>query len=202
MLGFGKKIGMTRLFVDGQSIPVTAIHFGEQFVLQKKTLDKDGYNAVQVAAYPQKNGTQARLAHIAKYNPEISSDFHCLEEFDSKIALALTTNPAFSDFTTDDVIDVSGTSKGKGFAGAIKRWGFHGQPKSRGHDHVRAVGSIGARWPQRVPAGKKMAGRMGGETVTIKKAKIVALDSVNNLIFVKGSIPGPNSNYLRIQKNN
>jgi large subunit ribosomal protein L3 len=197
MLGFGKKIGMTRLFINGQSIPVTAIHFGEQFVLQRKTIDKDGYNAVQVAAYPQKNGTKARLAHINKYNSDLTTDFHCMEEFDSN----LENNPALSDFAIDDQVDVTGTSKGKGFAGVVKRHGFRGQPKSHGHDHNRAPGSIGCRWPQRVPAGKKMAGRMGGETRTIKKAKIVAIDTESNLIFVKGSIPGPNSNFLRLEKN-
>lgn len=198
MLGFAKKIGMTRLFVNGQSIPVTAIHFGEQFILQRKTQDKDGYTALQVAAYPQKNGTQARLAHIAKYNPELTKDFHCLEEFDTDI----TINPTLADFNTEDVIDITGVTKGRGFAGVVKRWGFAGQPKSRGHDHNRAPGSIGCRWPQRVPAGKKMAGRMGTETVTIKKAKIIAIDTENNLIFVKGSVPGANSNYLKIKKNN
>jgi large subunit ribosomal protein L3 len=197
MLGFGKKIGMTRLFVNSQSIPVTAIHFGEQFVLQTKTIDKDGYNAVQVAAYHKKNGTKARLAHIAKYNPELTSDFQCLEEFDA----TLTTSPTITDFGTDDTIDITGTTKGKGFAGVVKRHGFHGQPASHGHDHERAPGSIGSRWPQRVPAGKKMAGRMGGETVTIKKAKIIAIDTENSLIFVRGSVPGPNSAFVRIQKN-
>jgi large subunit ribosomal protein L3 len=198
MLGFAKKIGMTRLFINSQSIPVTAIHFGEQFVLQRKTEDKDGYVAVQVAAYPQKKGTKARLAHIAKYNADLTSDFHCLEEFD----LDLQNNPSLSDFSTEDLIDITGITKGRGFAGVVKRHGFAGQPASRGHDHERAPGSIGARWPQRVPAGKKMAGRMGTETVTIKKAKIVAIDTENSLIFVKGSIPGANSNYLKIQKNN
>jgi large subunit ribosomal protein L3 len=197
MLGFGKKIGMTRLFINGQSIPVTAIHFGEQFVLQRKTIDKDGYNAVQVAAYPQKNGTIARLAHINKYNSDLTTDFHCMEEFDCN----MENNPTLADFAIDDQVDVTGTSKGKGFAGVVKRHGFRGQPKSHGHDHNRAPGSIGCRWPQRVPAGKKMAGRMGGETRTIKKAKIVAIDTESNLIFVKGSIPGPNSNFLRLEKN-
>jgi large subunit ribosomal protein L3 len=198
MLGFAKKIGMTRLFVNGQSIPVTAIHFGEQFVLQRKTEDKDGYSAVQVAAYPQKNGTKARLAHIAKYNPDLTTDFHCMEEFD----VDLQNNPSLSDFTTEDLVDITGITKGRGFAGVVKRHGFAGQPRSHGHDHTRAPGSIGARWPQRVPAGKKMAGRMGTETVTIKKAKIIAIDTENNLIFVRGSLPGANSNYLKIQKNN
>jgi large subunit ribosomal protein L3 len=198
MLGFGKKIGMTRLFVNGQSIPVTAIHFGEQFILQRKTNDKDGYNALQVAAYPQKNGTKAKLGHIAKYNSELSSDFHCLEEFNTDI----TENPLISDFGTDDVIDITGVTKGKGFAGVVKRHHFAGQPKSHGHDHNRAPGSIGCRWPQRVPAGKKMAGRMGTETVTIKKAKIIAIDLEKSLIFVKGSVPGPNSNYVKLKKNN
>jgi large subunit ribosomal protein L3 len=198
MLGFAKKIGMTRLFVNGQSIPVTAIHFGEQFVLQRKTEDKDGYVALQVAAYPKKNGTKARLAHISKYNSDLTTDFHCLEEFDTDS----TANPTLTDFTTDDVIDITGVTKGRGFAGVVKRHGFAGQPRSHGHDHTRAPGSIGCRWPQRVPAGKKMAGRMGTETVTIKKAKIIAIDTENNLIFIKGSLPGANSNYLKIQKNN
>ena len=198
MLGFAKKIGMTRLFINGQSIPVTAIHFGEQYVVQKKTVANDGYTAVQIAAYPQKNGLKPVLGHNAKHNPELTTDFHCLEEFSGYQDI----NPQFADFVIADKLDIAGTTKGKGWAGVIKRHGFHGQPASHGHDHERAVGSIGSRWPQRVAPGKKMAGRMGGDQRTIKKAEILAIDSENKLLFVRGSIPGFNGNYLKVEKVN
>ncbi len=199
MLGFAKKIGMTRLFVNGQSIPVTAINYGQHVILQSKTVDKDGYNAIQVAAFPQKNPTKPLLGHIKKYKEDATTGYHCLEEFDGYTELE---TPNLEQFIIGDRIDITGTTKGKGFTGVMKRHGFHGQPASHGHDHKRAPGSIGSRWPQRVPAGKKMAGRSGGETCTIKKAEILAIDSENSLIFVRGSIPGANSNYLKIEKNN
>ena len=197
MLGFAKKIGMTRLFVNGQSVPVTVVQFGDQVVLQKKTVATDGYDAVQIGAYPQYNASNALMGHIVKHSPEATTSFKCLEEFDGYTDLE---TPSITDFKEDDLIDITGTTKGKGFAGVVKRHGFKGQPKSHGHDHNRAPGSIGARWPQRVPAGKKMAGHMGNEQRTIKKAKIMAVDADNKLIFVRGSIPGANSNFLKIEK--
>lgn len=197
-VGFAKKIGMTRIFVDGKNTPVTALQFGQNFVLQPKTLDKDGYKAVQVAAVKKKKGTKASLGHAKKY-AGVEAEFQYISEF--KVDLPEEKKIIdISDFSQNDLIDISGEVIGRGFAGVVKRYGFAGQPASHGHDHVRAVGSIGSRWPQRVDKGKKMAGHMGTNTVTLKKVKVLAVDSENKLIFVKGSIPGANSSYLKIQK--
>ena len=200
MIGFGKKIGMTRIFVNNRTVAVTAVYFPQQVVLQKKTIEKDGYNSVQIAAFKKQKGLKPRLEHIKKYS-SIENDFHCLEEFqgfdleESKKTIEIT------EFKDKDCVKVTGTSIGKGFTGVVKRWDFAGQPSSHGHDHKRAPGSIGTRWPQRVLKGKKMAGRSGGGKVTISSLTIVGIDTENNLLFIKGSIPGSNTSYLKISKN-
>lgn len=200
MIGFGKKIGMTRVFLDNRSVAVTVVYFPEQTVLQKKTIDKDGYNSVQVAAFKKQKGLKPRLEHIKKYSG-LENDFHCLEEFKGFDLDESAKNIKIDEFKVKDSIKISGTSIGKGFTGVVKRWDFAGQPSSHGHDHKRAVGSIGTRWPQRVLKGKKMAGRSGGEKVTVGSLTIVGIDIENNLIFIKGSIPGSNTSYLKISKN-
>jgi large subunit ribosomal protein L3 len=155
MIGFAKKMGMTRLFVNGKSTAVTALLVDQNVVVQIKTKDTDGYNAVQIGAFNKKNPTQARLGHIKKHT-EMDRDFACLEEFrdvdlpeDKKVF-------DINDVALNDLLNITGTAMGKGFTGAVKRYGFAGQPASHGHDHVRAVGSIGARWPQRVSKGKRI----------------------------------------------
>jgi len=198
-LGFAKKVGMTRIFLEGKSTPVTVLQFEKNYILQLKTLEKDGYKSVQVAGVKKKNSTKPELGHVKKYlSQELS--FQKLAEFRN---INLPEDKKYfdiNDFSDTDLLDITGVSIGKGFTGVVKRWGFHGQPASHGHDHERAPGSIGSRWPQRVPAGKKMAGHMGNKQVTLKKAKVVAIDKENSLIFVKGSIPGSNTSYLKIQK--
>jgi large subunit ribosomal protein L3 len=198
-LGFAKKIGMTRLFLDGKNTPVTVLQFGRNFILQKKLVEKEGYSAIQVGSVAKRKGSQAKLGHIKKYS-EVQSDLRFLSEFkDVKIAEDKTTFD-INDFEINDLLDLSGSVVGRGFAGVVKRHGFHGQPASRGHDHERAPGSIGSRWPQRVLPGKKMAGHMGTNTVTLKKVKVLAIDHENNLLFVNGSVPGSNSGYLKVKK--
>jgi large subunit ribosomal protein L3 len=199
MFGFAKKIGMTRLFVDGRSTPVTVLSFDKQYIAQRKTQDNDGYSALQIATSSRKKGTKQRKGHFLKHTG-LEQDFRLCTEFrdvnvaDDKKVLEIT------DFSPEDTLNITGTTIGRGFAGVVKRHGFHGQPASHGHDHVRAPGSIGSRWPQRTLPGKKMAGHMGAKPNTLRNVKIVALDPEKKLIFVNGSLPGANSSYLKVAK--
>ncbi len=201
MIGFAKKIGMTRLFIQGKSVAVTVLEFGQQHVLQTKTMDSDGYKAVQIGSVHKTKSNKAANGHVKKYQGQ-DRNFRFISEFrDFKLA---EDKKLFdiNDFTETDFLDITGTVIGRGFAGVVKRHGFAGQPASHGHDHVRAPGSIGSRWPQRVIKGKKMAGHMGANSITVKKVKVVALDTEKKLIFVNGSLPGANSSYLKIRKIN
>jgi large subunit ribosomal protein L3 len=200
MIGFAKKIGMTRLFIDGKSTSVTVLEFDNQHVLQRKTIDKDGYKAVQIATKPKKKGNKPATGHSQKY-VGVDKEFSLISEFDFDLPEDLKT-VSINDFNEKDILDITGLTTGRGFAGVIKRHGFHGQPQTHGHDHVRAPGSIGARWPQRTLPGKKMAGRMGTAQRTLKNVKIVAIDPELKLIFVNGSVQGSNSSYLKIKKVN
>ncbi len=198
-LGFAKKIGMTRLFIDGRNTPVTVLEFKNNYLLQKKTTQKEGYNAIQVGSVKKVSSSRAAKGHVKKYTG-LDHNFRFIEEFDIDNLPEDKKIFDINDFAADDLLDISGTVIGRGFAGVVKRHGFAGQPASHGHDHERAPGSIGSRWPQRVLPGKKMAGRMGGNITKIRKVKIVAVDSENNLLFVHGSVQGSNSSYLKIQK--
>jgi len=198
MIGFVKKIGMSRIFVEDKIVPVTVLLYETNYVLQTKTLEKDNYQAVQIGAYKKSKSNKAILGHIGKHT-ELDHNLLQLGEFQVELEADKKTIE-ISDFNLDDKINISGITKGKGFAGVVKRYHFRGQPASHGHDHKRAPGSIGARWPQRTLPGKKMAGRMGNEARTVQNQTIVAIDSENKLIFIKGSVPGANGNYLKIQK--
>ena len=159
---------MTQVFTeDGRVVPVTVLEAGPCKITQRKTIERDKYEAIQVSFGKQKKEFRVQ---IADYKP------------DQEIKV--------SDFTPGQVIDISGISKGRGFAGAMKRHGFHGAPASHGHDHPRAVGSIGQRFPQHVRPGLRMAGRMGGKNATVKHSVVVGIDPVKNLLFVKGGVPG------------
>ena len=201
MFGFAKKIGMTRLFINGKSVAVTVLEFPKQNALQIKTVANDGYNAVQVGAFPKRNTTAALKGHIQKATGK-DWGFHNIGEFDTVHEMNFEVGKVFdiSTFTIGDKLAVSGITKGRGFTGAMKRWGFHGGKASHGHDHKRAVGSIGMRWPQRVPKGKKMAGHYGVEKVTFTGLKIVAVDNTNKLLFISGSVAGPAQGIVKINK--
>jgi len=198
-LGFARKIGMTRLFVDGKSVPVTVLQFSKSYVVQTKTTDKDGYYAVQVGSQPKRKSTKPLSGHIKKYT-ELDTEFQFLSEFKDINVDADKKFFTAEDFSESDLLDITGISTGRGFAGVVKRHGFAGQPASHGHDHERAPGSIGSRWPQRVVKGRRMAGHMGASQVTLKKVKLVAIDTQNQLLFVNGSVPGSNSSFLKLQK--
>jgi large subunit ribosomal protein L3 len=198
-IGFAKKVGMTRLFLNGKSVPVTALLFGKNYILQQKNKDKDGYEAVQIGSVSRKKGKSPRVKHIQKYSGQ-ESDFRFIGEFKDIVIPEDLKYFDISAFKENDELDISGNVNGRGFAGVMKRHNFAGQPASHGHQYERSAGSIGSRWPQRVLPGKRMAGHMGTNKVTLKKVKVVAVDTDLNLIFVSGSVPGSNNNYLKIKK--
>lgn len=191
----GKKIGMTQLFDEvGNVIPVTVIEAGPCAVTQKKTIENDGYNAVQIGFGDVKlqRLTKPLKGHFAKSDVAPKK---VLKEFRLKDCDSINVGDILKadTFAVGDKIDVVGTSKGKGTAGVIKRWGFSRLKESHGTGpNARRGGSIGAcSDPSRVFKGKKMAGHLGAERVTIQNLDVVKVDAENNLIAVKGAIPGP-----------
>jgi large subunit ribosomal protein L3 len=188
----GTKIGMTQLISeDGKAVPVTIIKAGPVTVTQVKTVDTDGYNAVQVGFEEGKNLSKAVAGHLkaADVTPKYIREFRITDESEE-----LTIGKTFdvTEFELGDVVDATGTSKGKGFAGTIKRHNFERHKKSHGgKGNVRKPGSIGSMYPQKVFKGKRMAGRMGHDTVTVKNLVVSYIDVENNLIGLKGAIPGP-----------
>ena len=189
----GKKVGMTQIFDEqGLAIPVTVIKVDETVVTQVKTVESDGYNAIQVGtiAAKEKHLTKAQLGHFKKNN---LSNYRHLQEFrvenpqdykvGDKVELSVLENI--------EKVDVTGKSIGKGFQGTVKRHNFGRGPMAHGSKNHREPGSIGAgTTPSRVIKGKRMAGNMGNERVTITKLKLVKVDSENGLVLVKGSVPG------------
>ena len=195
-VGFAKKIGMTRIFIDGKSIPVTALEFGENRFVQTRTVEKDGYTAVQLGAFEKKTKSpKARTGHILRHAGEGARDFYCLKEFKITVEEGKKATD-FSELAIGSHLDITGTTKGHGFTGVVKRHGFAGQPASHGHDHERAPGSIGSRWPQMTVKGKKMAGHDGNTQQTVKNLEVVAVDETQKLFFVAGSVPGPNTGFV------
>jgi len=187
----GLKLGMTQVFDEkGNQIPVTLIEAGPCYITQIKTKEKDKYGAVQV-------GFVKKTRKIKKAEKE--KEFKYLREFEDgehkmgdKIDVSI--------FQEGDKVKISGLSKGKGFAGVVKRWGFHGRPATRGTKHEeRTGGSTGSSMPSRVVKGKKMAGRMGFERVSVKNLKIVKIEKEDNLIAVRGAVPGRKGTLLEIR---
>jgi large subunit ribosomal protein L3 len=201
MIGFAKKIGMTRLFEDNKNVPVTVLLLEDNRIVQRKSSERDGYKSIQIGAFTKKTkkSAKARIGHVKKHL-EREVDFYCLGEFRGCEIPEEKKVIKIDDFEEGSSYNISGITIGRGFTGVVKRYGFAGQPSSHGHDHKRAPGSIGGRWPQRVLPGKKMAGRHGGSKVTVRNVKIVAVDKENGLLFVKGSVPGANNNYIRLEK--
>jgi len=191
----GKKLGMSQIFdKEGNQIPVTLVTAGPCKVVQIKTKEKDGYEAIQVGFEEIKS--KKRIKKPLSHKP-----FKYLREFKGDISKYKVGDKInVSIFQEGDIVKISGISKGKGFQGVVKRWGFSGLPASHGTKHeARAPGSIGSRFPQRVIKGKKMPGRMGGERVTIKNLKVVKVDSENNLLAIKGAVPGRRGTLLEIK---
>ena len=204
----GRKLGMTQLFEeDGSVLPVTVIELGPNRVLQVKTEDgADGYNALQLGYGSQKEQrvTRAQKGHYAKSNSSVPR--HVLEIRVTKEEAA--SHEAGKDlgaadvFEAGDVVDVTGISKGRGFAGVMKRYNFAGFIRSHGtHEFFRHGGSIGTRLtPGHVLKGKKMPGRMGGEQVTVQNMDLVKVDAERNLVFIRGGVPGAKGAIVRVRK--
>ena len=188
-----KKVGMTQIFDEqGLAIPVTVIKVDETVVTQVKTVETDGYNAIQVGtvAAKEKHLTKAQIGHFKKNN---LSNYRHLQEFRVENPQDYKVGDKVELSVLDNVekVDVTGKSIGKGFQGTVKRWNFGRGPMAHGSKNHREPGSIGAgTTPSRVIKGKRMAGNMGNERVTITKLKLVKVDSANGLVLVKGSVPG------------
>ncbi len=189
----GKKLGMTQIFDEqGLAIPVTVIKVDQIVVIQVKTIETDGYNAIQVGtvAAKEKHLTKAQIGHVKKND---LSNFRYLQEFrvDNPQDYKVGQEIDLSVLADVQKVDVVGQSIGKGFQGTVKRWNFGRGPMGHGSKNHREPGSIGAgTTPSRVIKGKRMAGNMGNERVTITKLKVVKVDADNKLVLIKGSVPG------------
>jgi large subunit ribosomal protein L3 len=199
----GKKIGMTQVFnADGQVVPVTLVKVGPCVVTQRKTPTNDGYDAVQLGLLEYaKKPNKPMAQHLAKSGADgvkYMREFRLTPGSDD---LKPGDRVLAENFKPKDVVDVIGTSKGRGFAGLVKRHHFRGGPSTHGSMFHRAPGSIGASsFPSRVFPGMKMAGRMGTQQVTIRNLEIVSVDTDDNVIALKGAIPGPNGGYVTVRR--
>ena len=198
----GKKLGMTQLFgEDGVLIPVTVIEAGPCRVIQKKTAENDGYDAVQVGFLEkkEKHTTKPLQGHFKKAG---TGYMKYLKEFKLENADEMNLGDEIKAdvFAEGDSVDVTGISKGKGFAGTIKRWGTHRGPMTHGSGYHRGPGSMGAcSTPSRVMKGKRLAGHLGVEKVTIQNLSIVKVDAEKNIIAVRGAVPGPKGGLVIIK---
>jgi large subunit ribosomal protein L3 len=200
----GKKVGMTQTFGDnGNVFPVTIITAGPCTVIQRKTMEKDGYVAVQIGF-----NEKSEVKHVNKpleghFNKAGVPPVKFIREFpvDAKSKVKEGDQIFVDMFSVGDKVDVIGTSKGKGFAGVMKRWGHRGGKETHGSMFHRRPGSIGASaYPSRVMKGKKLPGRMGNERVGIKNLTVIETDKEKNLLVVKGAVPGAAGGYLLIKK--
>ncbi|MCP4665989.1 MAG: 50S ribosomal protein L3 [Deltaproteobacteria bacterium] len=200
---FGKKLGMTRYFLEqGKSVPATVIQVGPCVVVQKKTREKEGYNAIQVGYLPKKelrtnkplrghfkNAGVGCFHYLREITVEDPKDFEFGQEIKSDI------------FQVGDVVHVSGLSKGRGFSGVMKRWGFSGGRKTHGSRSHRIPGSIGcSATPGRVQKGKKLPGRMGNQRVTVKNLRVIDVRPDMDVVTVRGAVPGSRNGLVEIIK--
>ena len=197
----GKKIGMTQVFAkDGKLIPVTVVSVEPNVVMQIKTKETDGYEAIQLgfATKKEKHSTKAEMGHAKKANA-------APKRFLKEIKGVAVSNYELGQeikcdvFEAGEIVDVTGTSKGKGFQGVIKRYNQSRGPMGHGSQYHRGVGSMGTLRPMRVFKGKKLPGHMGNETVTIQNLEVVAIDLDENVILIKGNIPGPKNSFVVIK---
>lgn len=196
----GRKIGMTQIFsAQGDLIPVTIVQAEPNVVLQVKTVETDGYNAVQLGFTDakEKNSSKAQIKHAQKANTnpkrfikEIAGDEMLVFKAGQEVKVNI--------FTEGEIVDVTGTSKGKGYAGVIKRHNFHRGPMAHGSGYHRGTGSMGSIDSARIFKNKKMPGRLGGEQVTIQNLQIVKVDVEKNIILVRGNVPGAKKSYVMI----
>ena len=199
----GRKLGMTRIFADdGSVVPVSVIEVTPNTVTRLRSVEKDGYSAVQLGA-----GTARRLSKpVAGQFKDLDKDHQRLRHVremrtDADEAYEVGQQVAVDAFAQGELVDVTGISKGHGFTGVIERHNFKRGPKTHGSDHHRAPGSIGAgTYPGRVWLGTKMAGQMGNARVTVKKLTVVKVDPERNLLLVKGAVPGARNGMLIVRK--
>lgn len=197
----GKKLGMTQVFTpEGNVVPVTVIQAGPCVVLQKKDVDNDGYESVQIgfADKKEKNATKPEVGHAKKANTapkRYVKEFRGVALGEYEVGQELKADL----FSEGEFVDVSGTSKGKGFQGVIKRHNQHTGPMSHGSRYHRGPGSMGSIAANRVMKGKKLPGHMGSETVTLQNLQVIKVDAERNVILVKGSIPGPRNSYVSVK---
>ena len=200
----GKKVGMTQTFDDaGNVIPVTVIKAGPCTVVQKKTEEKEGYSVLQLSFVEEKGKKRPPKPLVGHYTKSGIPPAKMLREFRFRTQAEVKEGDQFfvDIFQVGERVRVVGTSKGKGFAGVIKRWGFHGGKASHGSMFHRAPGSIGASaFPSRVVKGKKLPGQMGDQRVTVKNLIVIEADRDNNLLVVKGAVPGASGGYVLIKK--
>ena len=197
----GRKIGMTQVFAtNGKLVPVTVIEVEPNIVSQIKTKANDGYDAIQLAAVEKKEtrSNKPEMGHLKKANTTPKRFLRELRGVDVS-AYSLGQEIKADIFSAGEVVDVTGTSKGKGTQGVIKRWNQSRGPMSHGSQYHRGVGSLGTLRPMRVLPGKKMAGRMGGEQVTVQNLEIVAIDLEKNVILIKGNVPGPKKSLVFVK---
>ena len=197
----GKKIGMTQVFAkDGKLIPVTVVSVEPNVVMQIKTKETDGYEAIQLgfATKKEKHSTKAEMGHAKKANAapkRFLKEIKGVEVSNYELGQEIKCDI----FEAGEIVDVTGTSKGKGFQGVIKRYNQSRGPMGHGSQYHRGVGSMGTLRPMRVFKGKKLPGHMGNETVTIQNLEVVAIDLDENVILIKGNIPGPKNSFVVIK---
>lgn len=198
----GRKLGMTRVYENGQRVtPVTLVDMDSCYVIQQKTVSRDGYAALQLGAGRTKRATKPLRGHLKKagldHAPaitlEIRGDFAQEYKSGSKLDVGM--------FEPGDKVDVTGWSKGRGFAGGIKRHGWHGGPETHGSNHHRRIGSAGqTTYPGRIWRGHSMPGHYGNERQTIHNLRIVKVDTERKLLYLKGSVPGPTGGFVLVRK--
>ena len=197
----GRKIGMTQVFAkNGKLTPVTVIAVEPNYVSQIKTVETDGYNAIQLAAFDkrEKLSNKPETSHLKKANVTPKRFLKEIRNVDVS-AYTLGQEIKADIFTVGEMVDVSGVSKGKGFQGVIKRFGQSRGPMGHGSQYHRGVGSLGTLLPMHVLKGKKLPGHMGHKLVTVQNLEIVEIDLENNIILVKGNVPGPKKSLVIIK---
>ncbi|MBQ4901721.1 50S ribosomal protein L3 [Paenibacillus sp. Marseille-P2973] len=198
----GKKLGMTQVFTpEGNVIPVTVIEASGNVVLQKKDLENDGYEAIQIGYSDKKESrtTKPEAGHTKKANATPKRYVREIRGVDLA-GYEVGQEVKVDMFAEGEFVDVTGISKGKGFQGVIKRWGQSRGPMAHGSRYHRRPGSMGSIQANRVPKGKRLPGHMGNETVTIQNLEVIRVDAERNVLLVKGSIPGPKNSFVKIKQ--
>ncbi|MBI3685274.1 50S ribosomal protein L3 [Candidatus Azambacteria bacterium] len=194
----GNKVGMTQAYdAQGSAVPITLVEVKPCIVTFVRTKEKDGYDAVQIGCGARKRTNKPETGHLRGHAPfAVLKEFRVKGASDKKVGDSIDV----SIFSEGDEVEVSGVTKAKGFQGVVKRHNFGGGPASHGQKHsLREPGSIGATWPQRVIKGTRMAGRMGGDRRTVEGLTVMKVDKENNLIAIKGAIPGKNGALMEIK---